>query len=124
MRLTRSHIKQLAKSFDLPLHGCLMAETRQMVEGKITELGKQPQNVHILIRRDEESEGLHLSLQDESEIFHEVQPEPFAEEEAEEQHSSREKDLLLQLETIKEENKSLDLRPKLISYQATGSRER
>ena len=54
MRLTRSHVKKLAKSFELPL-GASTAETRQMVEEKITELGKQPQNVHILIRQDEES---------------------------------------------------------------------
>ena len=67
---------------------------------------------------------MHLSLQDESGIFHEVQPEPFAEEEAEEQHSSREEDLLVQLEAIKEENESLKAQVDELSKQLGVEKDR
>ena len=48
-RLNAGHLRQLAALLELPAN-VSMEKTRQMVDGKLTEMGKEPQNVQVIVQ--------------------------------------------------------------------------
>ena len=62
-RLTGANLQQIARSLELPTGGS-NAETRQVIEGKLIEMGREPQNVQVLVRPPEtdvsEKETMYL----------------------------------------------------------------
>ena len=43
------HLRQLAAHLELPVNAS-MEETHQMIDGKLTEMGKEPQNVQVIVQ--------------------------------------------------------------------------
>lgn len=82
-------------------------DTRQMLEGKLLELGKEPLNVQVVV-----SEEGNIVLRDDEGVFHEVQYTDESREEGEERHptSEGEQDALGEEDSttdFKEENEAL-----------------
>ena len=60
-RLDAWHLQQLAVLLELPRNAS-MDDTRQMIDGKLTEMGKQPQNVQVIVKETSCTEVvLHLT---------------------------------------------------------------
>ena len=76
-RLTGSMVQQIAKSMGLPTSASL-EDTRQILEGKIGEMEREPRNVQVVLQ-DVEG-GMHITLQDADGIFLEIEPEKIDEE--------------------------------------------
>lgn len=70
-RLTAPVLKQLAGALDLPSTAPL-DDVRQMIEGKLLEMGREPRNTQVLLQ--EAARGVHVSLQDVDGIFLEAEP--------------------------------------------------
>ena len=70
-RLKVLHVKQIAASMTLPTTGSA-DEVRQMIKGRLADMGKDPRHVQVLIP---EAEGAHLQLQDVDGVFLDVAPE-------------------------------------------------
>ena len=86
-QLTADVIGPMAKELDLPTAGSL-EETRQILDGKLVEMGREPRNVQVDL---EEMEGVvAVYLKDKSGVFLEAQPERI--EERSEEDSKRESD--------------------------------
>ena len=84
-------------------------DTRQMLEGKLLELGREPLNVQVVV-----SEEGNIVLRDDEGVFHEVQDTDKSREEREERHSTSEgeQDALEEEDSttdLKEENEALKL---------------
>ena len=71
-RLTARIMARIARSLELPTAASL-ADTRQMVEGRLAERGHEPQNVEVLLMELER--GTTIYLRDEGGDFLEVRPE-------------------------------------------------
>ncbi len=77
-RLTVVLLKQLAKGLEVPDTGS-SDEIRQLIEGKLGVMGRDPRNVQVLLQETERG-GAHLGLQDAEGVFLEVEPESPAED--------------------------------------------
>ena len=77
-RLTKDLVGRVAVALDLPTDGSI-EETRQMIEGKLEETGREPRNVQVTLT--ETGGGVVVSLRDEDRTFMEVQPAVVEEEE-------------------------------------------
>lgn len=70
-RLTLRYLKQLAGALGVP--GTASAsDVRQLVEGAVTELGREPRNVQVLLREAET--GTTVCLQDKGGVFLTAEP--------------------------------------------------
>ena len=69
-RLTASLLRQLAGGQGIPTSAS-QGDLRPMVEAKLTEDGRDPLHTQVVL-----TGGTHISLQDESGVFHEVELEP------------------------------------------------
>ncbi|KAL5475685.1 hypothetical protein EMCRGX_G025531 [Ephydatia muelleri] len=79
-RLTTTHIRQLAVALEIPTRASA-ADILRMIEGKITEDGRDPFNVQVVVKEGEDG-GILLQLQDAEGVFLEADP-PMEEEETE-----------------------------------------
>ena len=70
-RLTLRYLKQLAGALGVP-RTVSASDIRQLVEGAITELGREPRNVQVLLREAET--GTTVCLQDEGGLFFTAAP--------------------------------------------------
>ena len=52
-RLTAVHLRRLAQVLEIPA-SAMIEDTRLMIDGKLTEIGKEPQNVQVIIADPEE----------------------------------------------------------------------
>ena len=81
-RLTGATIKRIAQALDVPITAST-AEILQMVEAKLSDVGREPRNVQVLLGVAEP--GSRLALEDETGTFLEIPPEepPGPDEDAE-----------------------------------------
>ena len=66
-RLTGVYVQTIARAMELPTGG-LVAETRQMIEGKLGGEGRETTNVQVFIEEDEDNVE-SVSLADVSGVF-------------------------------------------------------
>ena len=66
-RLTNVYVQTIARAMELTTKGSV-AETRQMIEGQLSEIGREPMNVQVAIGEDE-SGAEFVSLMDVSGVF-------------------------------------------------------
>lgn len=85
-RLTADWIQAIAKALELPT-AASQEDLRQMVDGKLSDLGKVPLNVQVVLLGEHETE--HIQLQNEEGVFLEV---PVTSNEQEGEDPSREAD--------------------------------
>ena len=119
-RLTNAHLRRIAHAMELPV-SVPGDQLRQMVDGKLIAMEKEPRNVQVLITEAESGEE-SLALQDEGGVFVEVAaaavPEAAArnesetgsgclDSEAEEDEERTLEELREELEQVMEENKRL-----------------
>ena len=71
-RLTSVYVATIARAMELPTKGSV-AETRQMIEGKLSDIGREPANVQVVIEGGQDG-AEHVSLVDVSGVF--LGPEP------------------------------------------------
>ena len=71
-RLTSVYVQTIARAMELPMKGSV-AETRQMIEGKLSDVGREPTNVQVIIQEDEDG-AEQVSLTDVLGVF--LGPEP------------------------------------------------
>ena len=71
-RLTAGQLRRLAVALGVPSSGS-PADIRLIIEGKLTELGREPQNVQVVMEEGTPTAGLRL--QDESGTFVTVEAE-------------------------------------------------
>ena len=71
-RLTSVYVQTIARAMDLPTKGSV-AETRQMIEGRLSDVGREPTNVQVMISDDHDGAEF-VSLVDASGTF--LGPEP------------------------------------------------
>ena len=62
-RLTALHLQRIADSLGLPTKGSA-AVTRQLIEGKLMEMGKEPPNVQVVVQGTDENSVLFLINED------------------------------------------------------------
>ena len=75
-RLLAAHVRQLARTLELPTTASAN-EIRQMIDGKLTEMGREPPNVQVVVQRELGGTlRARLYLQDESGVFMESEPAP------------------------------------------------
>lgn len=72
-RLTAVLLKQLARGLDVPATAS-PEEVRQLIEGKLAELGRDPRNVQVILRQVDQ--GTQVGLQDNEGVFLEVAQAP------------------------------------------------
>ena len=70
-RLTAALLRQLAGGLGLPTTAS-SDDLRTLIEGKLTEAGRDPLHTQVVLREHER--GTHMSLQDETGVFHEFDP--------------------------------------------------
>ncbi len=70
-KLTVALLKQLAGDLEVPATAS-SDEIRQLIEGKLSELGHDSRNVQVLVQ--DTGSGTHLGLQDGHRVFLEVEP--------------------------------------------------
>ena len=70
-RLTATLLRQLAVGLELPTAGSL-DELRQVIDGRLTELGRDPLNTQVLLQ--ERESGVWVCLQDAGGVFLETEP--------------------------------------------------
>ena len=95
-RMTGLLLRQLAVELRLPTSGTV-EDTRQLIIGKLEEMGKEPMNVQV--RLQDTAGGLEISLQDADGIFLKASPE--------ESPLTREREDVGQVEAPTEEGESL-----------------
>ena len=71
-RLTVSHLRMIAQAMKLPT-GVSTDEVRQLVEGELTGVGKEPQNVQVAIKEDgsivlQDKDGPFLTVEEAEEL--------------------------------------------------------
>ena len=74
-RLTAVHVRQLAQTIELPTTTS-PTDIRQMIKGKLTEMGHKPPTVQVIVQREIGGAQAHLYLQDESGVFLDLEPAP------------------------------------------------
>ena len=68
-RIVADQLFEVATLLDLP-KGASVAETRQLIEGKLLELGHEPRNVQVIVQLDDEARtGSTIFLVDESGVI-------------------------------------------------------
>ena len=67
-RIVASQLQALAKSLKLPT-GVSPLETRQLIEGRLMELGYQPEKVQIVVTEEAGGDTSHILLVDESGVI-------------------------------------------------------
>ena len=71
-RLTKTYLSRIAEKLELPTKASA-EETRQIIEGKLLEMGREPHNVQVeLEAREEDSE--FILLRDVDGVFLEIEP--------------------------------------------------
>lgn len=70
-RLTKTYLSRIAEKLELPTKGSA-EETRQIIKGKLLEMGREPRNVQIELEFREEEE--FILLRDADGVFVEVEP--------------------------------------------------
>lgn len=70
-RLTASRLKQLAGALGIP-RAASSEDLRAMIEGKLTDDGRDPLRIQVVLRTVER--GVHMTLQDEMGVFMEIEP--------------------------------------------------
>lgn len=65
-RLTSPYLMCISRALGLPTNGTV-EETRLMIEGKLTEMGREPRNVQVIVSVEDDVEA--VSLQDGSGVF-------------------------------------------------------
>ena len=61
------YVQMIARAMELPTKGSV-AETRQMIKGKLSDIGREPTNVQVVIEEDEGGAEF-VSLMDVSGVF-------------------------------------------------------
>ncbi len=106
-RCARSQKNPVAASMTLSTTGSA-DEVRQMIEGRLADMGKDPRHVQVLIP---EAEGAHLQLQDVDSVFLDVAPEEDEHEHGRESSPERsewnEEEEVVQLQLALQEAQSL-----------------
>ena len=74
-RLTAAHVQQLARTLGLPTTAS-PDNIRQMIDGKLAEIGREPPNFQVVVQREVEGDRAYLYLQDASGVFLESEPDP------------------------------------------------
>ena len=70
--LTKAYLSIMAEKLELPTKGSA-EETRKIIEGKLTEMGKEPHNVEIELEiREDDAE--FILLRDFDGVFLEIEP--------------------------------------------------
>ena len=113
-RLKAGQLRSLGKALGLPMSGSV-GDLRLMIEGKITELGRDPRNVQVALSRDKDERSFTLS--DHEGVFLAVNPESDEPEEQDDisehtrghepSHSPLPTDESNELETIRNERDEL-----------------
>ena len=70
-RLTAQTLKQLVQGLGVPSDAS-QGDLLSMIEGKLAEAGRDPLRTQVLLRTVEQ--GVHISLQDETGVFEEIEP--------------------------------------------------
>lgn len=73
-RVTTLYLKRMAGVLELPTSGSA-DQLRQIVDAKLDEMHKEPQNVQVIVYSGDEGAPVQLELQDEDGTFLEVPPE-------------------------------------------------
>ena len=76
-RLTGAVIQQIAQGLEVPATAST-AETRQLIEGKLGEMGREARNVQVLLQ--EREQGTRIGLKDADGIFLDLLPQELEEE--------------------------------------------
>ena len=61
--LTIAHLQRIVDSLGLPTNGSA-AVTRQLMEGKLMEMGREPQNIQVVVQGMDENSVLYLINED------------------------------------------------------------
>ncbi|KAL5481622.1 hypothetical protein EMCRGX_G021819 [Ephydatia muelleri] len=117
-RLTTAHIRQLAVALEIPTRASA-ADILRMIEGKITEDGRDPFNVQVVVKEGEDG-GILLQLQDAEGVFLEADP-PMEEEETED---APQQEAAEQRENAEQEEDEESLKAKLDEVVKEGMNER
>ena len=72
-RLMAQRLRQLAGGFGVP-SSASPEDLRAMIEGKLTEGGRDPLQTQVVLRTEER--GVHMTLQDEDGVFLVIEPLP------------------------------------------------
>ena len=75
-------MQQLARALELPT-AASSADIRQMIEGKLQEIGREPLNAQVVVQQEVGGPRVRLSLQDAEGIFLEADLDVEPEQEAE-----------------------------------------
>ena len=70
--LTEAYLSRIAEKLELPMKGSTK-ETRQIIEGKLTDMGKEPHNVQIEVEM-REKDAEFIVLRDFDGVFLEIEP--------------------------------------------------
>ena len=54
-------MQQLARELEVPTVAS-SDDVRQMIEGKLQEIGREPANVHVIVQQESGGSRVHLSL--------------------------------------------------------------
>ena len=141
-RLTAVVVNRIVKAFSLEISASL-EDAKQIVEGKLIEMGREPQNVQVDLAETEG--GVLITLLDESGSFLEIQPEEADGEEEEraqeggkeadervgDDHGhvdpdarSRESELEVELERLTEENTELCVEVSVLKERVEEDKQR
>ena len=71
-KLTGAIVGRIAANLGLPTGGSLK-DTRQMIEGALTDSGREPRNVEVYVTESEE--GIVIRLEDDGGVFMELLPD-------------------------------------------------
>lgn len=126
-RLTAVQLRKLAKALGVPMSATI-EDLRLMIDGKLAEMDKEPQNVQVVIDDAEEGGVECLGLQDETGVFlRTTDGDPTDEDQTrrEEESESRETDKsapvtvdTLQAELEEARLKQIEMAEQLVSQQA------
>ncbi len=72
-RLTATTVQQITRALELP-HAAPVEDTRQMIDGKREELGREPQNTQVVLA-EQDTGKVTVGLRDEEGVFLEVLPQ-------------------------------------------------
>ena len=104
-RLTKSHLRRLANQLDVPT-GASADEIRQMIDGKLSEAGRNAMNIQVvLVTAHPDSK---FSLEDEEGKFLTVQAGDVEDDDSpQSEYSESGDDTNVELDSLKEENRAL-----------------
>ena len=112
-RLTMMHLKRLTSSIGVPTD-VAGEEVRQMIDGKLIEMGREPRNVQVILGgmpRDE------FRLQDMSGTILTVEVEDTADKQSSEKEDGDKVSMLAEMRTLREELESVKLQNAMLKDQ-------